>query len=59
MFEPGCGAQRTARERFTALSTMDQFEPLSLAAEDNRVITNGIAGPQGHHPDRFIRTERR
>src|SRR5207247_1536659 len=45
------GAQRAAREAVAALGTVDELEALAEAAEDGRMVADGVAGAQPHDAD--------
>src|SRR5206468_8099130 len=48
---PERGAQCPAREAVAALRAVDELEALAEAAEDDRVVADGVAGAQAHDPD--------
>src|SRR5216117_4161461 len=52
---PERGAQRPAREAVAALRAVDELEALAEAAEDDRVVADGVAGAQAHDPDLVAR----
>src|SRR5207237_470117 len=52
---PEGGAQCPAREAVAALRAVDELEALAEAAEDDRVVADGVAGAQAHDPDLIAR----
>src|SRR5204863_5823328 len=52
---PQGGAQCPARQAVAALGAVDELEALAEAAEDHRVVADGVAGAQPHHPDLVTR----
>ena len=51
MLDPLGRSQRPAYKRFTALRAMGQLKPLTLAAEDHRVVANRVAGTERQNCD--------